>query len=117
MEELISKKELLQLYSISYGALYRWKRMGLIPDSWFIRKSTPTGQETYFNREQICERIDLIISRGNDAKLTDLADELSEQKAATITIKTKYSTKEYPLSEVVEIVIDDGRQKNVIYGG
>ena len=29
---LISKKELLDMYSISYGALYRWKRMGLIPD-------------------------------------------------------------------------------------
>ena len=30
-EELISKKELLETFGISYGALYRWKRMGLIP--------------------------------------------------------------------------------------
>ena len=29
----ISKKELLELYGISYGALYRWKRMGLIPEA------------------------------------------------------------------------------------
>ena len=29
-QELISKKELLERYSISYGALYRWKRKGLI---------------------------------------------------------------------------------------
>ena len=32
-EDLISKKELLERYGISYGALYRWKRMGLIPES------------------------------------------------------------------------------------
>ena len=33
-EDLISKKELLERYSISYGALYRWKRKGLIPEEW-----------------------------------------------------------------------------------
>ena len=38
MEDLISKKEVLEKYSISYGALYRWKRMGLIPEAWFIRR-------------------------------------------------------------------------------
>ena len=38
-EDLISKKELLERYGISYGALYRWKRMGLIPESWFLRRS------------------------------------------------------------------------------
>ena len=27
-QELISKKELLETFGISYGALYRWKRMG-----------------------------------------------------------------------------------------
>ena len=43
----ISKKDLLKRYGISYGALYRWKRMGLIPEEWFIKRSTPTGQETF----------------------------------------------------------------------
>ena len=38
-EHLISKKDLLQKYDISYGALYRWKRKGLIPDEWFIKKA------------------------------------------------------------------------------
>lgn len=47
-EELISKKELLETFGISYGALYRWKRMGLIPEAWFLRRSTSTGQETFF---------------------------------------------------------------------
>ena len=46
-QELISKKELLEKYAISYGALYRWKRKGLIPEDWFIKKSTVTGQETF----------------------------------------------------------------------
>ncbi|MGN1095542.1 MAG: DUF4004 family protein, partial [Eubacteriales bacterium] len=34
-EILISKKSLLEKYSVSYGALYRWKRKGLIPEEWF----------------------------------------------------------------------------------
>lgn len=47
-EDLISKKELLDETGISYGQLYRWKRKQLIPEEWFIRKSTFTGQETFF---------------------------------------------------------------------
>lgn len=46
-EELISKKDLLDETGISYGQLYRWKRKQLIPEEWFIRKSTFTGQETF----------------------------------------------------------------------
>lgn len=49
-EDLISKKELLELTGISYGQLYRWKRKQLIPEEWFIRKSVFTGQETFFQR-------------------------------------------------------------------
>ena len=60
---MISKKELLEKYGISYGALYRWKRMGLIPEEWFLRRSTPTGQETFFRRKAICERMELILSQ------------------------------------------------------
>ena len=41
MEDLISKRELLERYGVSYGALYRWKRMGLIPEDWFLRRATP----------------------------------------------------------------------------
>ena len=43
---LISKKDLLARTGISYGQLYRWKRQNLIPEEWFIKKSTFTGQET-----------------------------------------------------------------------
>lgn len=59
-EELISKKQLLRLAQISYGTLYRWKRMGLIPETWFIHRATDIGQATYFPRTKILTRIQRI---------------------------------------------------------
>ena len=56
-DELISKKDLLNEMSISYGQLYRWKRKKLIPEEWFIKKSVSTGQETFFPRKKIIERV------------------------------------------------------------
>ena len=79
-DNLISKKELLARYSISYGALYRWKRKGLIPDEWFIKKSVATGQETFFPEELICERIQLIQSMKEDVLLDELASKLSGEE-------------------------------------
>lgn len=76
--ELISKKELLQVAAISYGQLYRWKRKGLIPEDWFIRKSTFTGQETFFPREKMLARIDRIKSlKSEDVSLDQIADAVS----------------------------------------
>ncbi|MTM41919.1 DUF4004 family protein [Turicibacter sanguinis] len=73
-ESLISKEELLQLTNISYGQLYRWKRKNLIPEEWFIKKSVSTGQETFFPRKEILERIERIL----ELKDTVSLDELSE---------------------------------------
>ena len=56
-ENLITKKELLELTGISYGALYRWKRMKLLPDDWFIHRSTFTGHETFFPRDKVLARV------------------------------------------------------------
>jgi len=72
-ENLISKKELLEVTGISYGALYRWKRKNLIPEEWFIKKSTFTGQETFFPRDKILDRIAKIQSMKEDLSLDDLA--------------------------------------------
>jgi DNA-binding transcriptional MerR regulator len=72
-EELISKKELLELTGISYGQLYRWKRKKLIPEDWFIRKSTFTGQETFFRKQQILDRINKIKDLKDDFSLDELA--------------------------------------------
>jgi hypothetical protein len=73
--ETISKKELLVAAGISYGQLYRWKRKGLIPEDWFQRKSTFTGQETFFPREKVLSRIEKIKAmQDEDASLDEIAD-------------------------------------------
>ena len=73
-ERLISKKEVLEKLGISYGQLYRWKRKGLIPESWFIRRATFTGQETFFPRDKIIARIERIVEMKESHPLDDLAD-------------------------------------------
>ncbi|MCL2806910.1 MAG: YhbD family protein [Coriobacteriia bacterium] len=70
----ISKKELLQETGISYGQLYRWKREGLIPEEWFEKRSAFTGQETFFPRRLICERIEIIQSKKDELSLSDIKD-------------------------------------------
>ncbi|MGF7398024.1 YhbD family protein [Thermoanaerobacterium thermosaccharolyticum] len=75
--DLISKKELLEITGISYGQLYRWKRKNLIPEEWFIRKSTFTGQETFFPKAKILKRVNKILSMKEDLSLDDLANMLS----------------------------------------
>ncbi|ULT57302.1 YhbD family protein [Neobacillus drentensis] len=76
-DELISKKELLEMADISYGQLYRWKRKDLIPEEWFIRKSTFTGQETFFPKEKVLERIHKIQTMKDNLSLDELADMFS----------------------------------------
>jgi hypothetical protein len=76
-EELISKKDLLDYAGISYGQLYRWKRKDLIPEDWFIRKSTFTGQETFFPKQKILDRINRIQTMKENLSLDELADMFS----------------------------------------
>ncbi len=99
---LISKKQLLEKYSISYGALYRWKRKGLIPEEWFVKKSTPTGQETFFPRELVCERVELIIATKEDTLLDELASRLSgeEEVTAKLVIDTVFGEKCFMLGDI-----------------
>src|SRR5690606_19913485 len=73
----ISKKELLKQTGLSYGQLYRWKRQGLIPDHWFAKRATFTGQETFFPREQILKRIETIQSLRVRYSLQEIAQLLS----------------------------------------
>lgn len=118
-EDLISKKELLERYGISYGALYRWKRMGLIPESWFLRRSTPSGQETYFHTKQICLRVERILESKERVSLDALAEELAGQKQAaaarrTLVLETKYGAKTYPLDELLHLYLAEGEHKTDI---
>jgi len=84
-EELLSKKELLEITGISYGSLYRWKRKNLIPEEWFIRKSTFTGQETFFPKRKMLERIDRILNLKEDLSL-DSSAEVFAPNLSTLTM-------------------------------
>ena len=116
-QELISKKELLEKYAISYGALYRWKLKGLIPEDWFIKKSTVTGQETFFPRELVCERIELIKKQKDDVSLDELSDHFSSEskKKATLVIDTAFGKKVFYLNDIRSILLEDneGNKKDI----
>ena len=102
--DLISKKDLLLQTGISYGQLYRWKRERLIPEEWFIKKATVTGQETFFPRQLICDRVELILGK-KDVSLEDLAKELNgkAKTEAVLKISTVYGEKELKVSELLQI--------------
>lgn len=88
-EELISKRDLLRAARISYGTLYRWKRMSLIPESWFIHKATRTGQETFFPKKRILTRV---------GRIQELKGELSTEQLKEIFSPNVISFK-IPLSD------------------
>ncbi len=107
----ISKRELLEMFGVSYGALYRWKRMGLIPEDWFLRKSTSTGQETFFRREQIIPRLEQILDRS--ASLEELANQMNppqtEAPKPLLVVRNRYGVHRFPLEELeaVSLMLGD----------
>lgn len=109
-QDLISKKELLERYSISYGALYRWKRKGLIPEEWFLKKSTVTGQETFFPKTLICERVELIQSQKDEYSLDELSKQFHKEadRQAVLVLKTLYGEKIFYVNEIQAVFFDDG---------
>ncbi len=114
--ELISKKELLQRYGISYGALYRWKRKGLIPEEWFIKRATVTGQETFFPRELAIERIELILSQKEDSALDEIAKKLNNEdfSNANLTLATVFGEKSFSFKHIKSIFIELGGKRHDI---
>lgn len=99
-EELISKKELLNETKISYGQLYRWKRKNIIPEEWFIKKSVSTGQETFFPKEKILERINTILELKDDITLDELADRFTS-KTVINNIQRSYLINKEIVSESI----------------
>ena len=89
-EELISKKDLLIDTEISYGQLYRWKRKNIIPEEWFIKKSVSTGQETFFPKEKILDRIKQIIELKDELSLDELAERFSNLNIENISLLRSY---------------------------
>ena len=78
---LISKKDLLAMTGISYGQLYRWKRERLIPEEWFIKQPSYTGQETFLPREQILSRIRSILELKDRYSIEEMAKIFSPETA------------------------------------
>lgn len=105
MCDLISKKDLLEKTNISYGQLYRWKRKNIIPEEWFIKKSTFTGQETFLPKEKVLERINLILSMKDDKSLDEMCD----------FFNNKIEEKEYKIEELIEKNILSDYTKGVFY--
>jgi hypothetical protein len=112
------------LTGISYGQLYRWKRKDLIPEEWFVRKSTFTGQETFFPKEKILDRINKIQDMKENLSLDELAemfspnisdlnlnkDELIKRNIVSETVLQFYQENDvrgndFDLSRVVEVYI------------
>ena len=91
-KDLLSKKELLDLTGISYGQLYRWKRKNLIPEDWFIRKSTFTGQETFFPRERMLQRIEQIKNMKDGLSLDEMARMFSPNPSDVLMAKEDIMT-------------------------
>lgn len=85
-DELIAKKDLLEMTGISYGQLYRWKRKQLIPEAWFIRKATFTGQETFFPKVKILKRVQSISEMKDTLSLDELAERFSPQSVTKIVL-------------------------------
>jgi len=92
-EELISKHDLLRAVRISYGTLYRWKRMNLIPESWFIHKATQTGQATYFPKDRILARV---------GKIQELKGELSADQLKEI-FSPNVKSFQIPLQDFIKL--------------
>jgi hypothetical protein len=106
-EELISKKDLLEDAGISYGQLYRWKRKGLIPEDWFIKKASFTGQETYFPKLKVLSRIEKIKSMKEDVSLDDLADVFTPALSDVALGRDEIVARGIATPEVLRIFIDE----------
>lgn len=117
---LISKQDVLKMYNISYGTLYRWKRMGLLPGEWFIKKTVFTGQETFLPRELVIERINLILKGQSKGKSLDeiyaaISDESVEKKVLIVT--TKLGSARFFTDDIIKISFEAGNQTEDITKG
>ena len=92
----------------------------IVPEAWLLRRSTSTGQETFFRRDQICQRIRLILDNKEHQTLDELAASLAEKRQTVLArrkliIETAYGRREFPLEEVRSAVVAEGtHQEDVL---
>ena len=97
MEDLISKRELLERYGVSYGA---------------------SGQETYFHTKQICPRVEQILWRG-ESSLEELAEKLREPERHApenwLIVTDRFTSRRFRLEELKSItLIVDGQAQELL---
>ena len=100
----ISKKELLERTGISYGQLYRWKRERLIPEEWFVKRSAVTGQETYFPKDQILERIEAIVDLKEDHSLEEIRGVLGSEVEGSLYLVISHNDEPVTFSDDVTVI-------------
>ncbi len=93
----------MELTKISYGQLYRWKRKKLIPEDWFIKKSSFTGQETFFPRDKILERVKRINNMKDEASLDDLAEIFSSKLSDVMLTGSEILKRKIIIENVIQI--------------
>jgi hypothetical protein len=115
-DELITKKQLLEKTGISYGQLYRWKRKKLIPENWFIRKATFTGQETFFPKEKILSRVDQITALKDTLSLDELADRFSPLTVKRVTMTAEEAVARNVVSSAsVDYYLNGGHDDHTLH--
>lgn len=86
---------------------------GLVP-----APATPTGQETFFHRAQICPRVEQILQRG-DTSLEDLAEKLREPERQApenwLIVTDRFTSRRFRLEELKSItLIVDGQAQELL---
>ena len=102
----ISKKELLAQTGISYGQLYRWKREGLIPEEWFEKRSAFTGQETFFPRTLVLERVRAIQSMKDGLSLSEIREQLASLPKQASLYETLLATSDMSEQFLMSLTVD-----------
>lgn len=103
--DLIAKKDVLERTGISYGQFYRWKRKGLIPERWFTRKSTHTGQETFLPRELILERIATVQALKTEHSLEEISELLVPEPSQRTFPATELRTRGWVRSATLDCYV------------
>lgn len=110
----ISKRDLLKETGISYGQLYRWKREGLIPEEWFLRRSAFTGQETFFPRDKIFPRIHAILELKEQYSLEELAQKFAEDSNPP-SAPQKAENIQLTLPPIVQLILQEAHPNGAPY--
>ena len=83
----------------------------MIPEEWFIKRATVTGQETFFPKELICGRVELIQNQKDDFSLDELSKQFHEESEAkaVLTVKTLYGNRTFYVNEIQQVLLDNGK--------